>query len=78
MADVGLTEDRAQQLRGPHANNIRAVLNRPAHLTQVTTQDLYDTTKSSVQDTIGATITTNTILGAPYHNSSIAGPKTLF
>ena len=41
LADVGLTTDTATKLRAWHATKIRAVLNKPAHLTHISTADLY-------------------------------------
>ena len=40
LADVGLTADTTK-LRAWHAAKIRAVLNKPAHLTHISTADLY-------------------------------------
>ena len=41
LVDVGLTTDTATKLRAWHAAKIRAVLNKPAHLTHISTADLY-------------------------------------
>ena len=41
LVDVGLTTDTATKLRAWHAAKIRAVLNKPAHLTRISTADLY-------------------------------------
>ena len=41
LVDVGLTVDTATKLRAWHAAKIRAVLNKPAHLTHISTSDLY-------------------------------------
>ena len=41
LVDVGLTTDTATKLRAWHAAKIRAVLNKPAHLTHISTADLH-------------------------------------
>ena len=41
LVDVGLTTDTATKLRARHAAKIRAGLNKPAHLTHISTADLY-------------------------------------
>ena len=41
LVDIGLTTDTATKLRVWHAAKIRAVLNKPAHLTHISTADLY-------------------------------------
>ena len=41
LVDIGLTTETAQQLRRWHARKIRAVLNKPVHLTGISTHHLY-------------------------------------
>ena len=41
LVDIGLTTETAQQLRRWHASKIRAVLNKPVHLTGISTRHLY-------------------------------------
>ena len=41
LVDIGLTAETAQQLRRWHARKIRAVLNKPVHLTGISTRHLY-------------------------------------
>ena len=42
LVDIGLTADTAKQLRGWFARKIRAVLNRPVHLTGTSTERLFE------------------------------------
>ena len=41
LAEVGISEESAQALRSWHAKKVRAVLNMPAHLTKVSTADVF-------------------------------------
>ena len=41
LVDIGLTAETAQQLRSWYARKIRAVLNKPVHLTGISTKQLY-------------------------------------
>ena len=41
LVDIGLTAETAQQLRSWYARIIRAVLNKPVHLTGISTKQLY-------------------------------------
>lgn len=46
LVDVGLTTDTATKLRAWHAAKIRAVLNKPARLTHISTADLYKASRT--------------------------------
>ena len=41
LADTGLTPESARALRGWHAHKVRSVLNQPAHISRVSTSDLF-------------------------------------
>ena len=42
LAEVGLSSESTRALRAWYAYKIRSVLNKPAHVTHMTTQELYD------------------------------------
>ena len=41
LADTGLTQESARTLRSWHAHKVRSVLNQPAHISRVSTSDLF-------------------------------------